>query len=279
MAVLRRKTKAKKAQLEASAAADEARQAANEAAEAVRDLAQAVAAQVRDLGLDAKAAETVKKVTSSDAYGKAQKKASEAGRKAQVKATDASRKAQVKASEVSRKVAETDSFATAAENASKTSAAALTGLGTWLAAGDRGEKLGIAPAKKRRSGGWFLALLGIGVGYGIGVLTAPRQGSELRDQLADNARQFNGSGGGVTSIDGDRGVLAPSGDPVLADKVRTRLGEDPRTSDAPSLNINVVDGTVVVRGPQDGVDADAVREVVSSVDGVTAVDLELGSTA
>lgn len=257
MAVLRKKTKAKKAQLEASAAAAEARRAAQESAVAVRDLAQALATQIKDLGLDERAAETVKRVKASDAYGKAQ----------------------AKATEVSRKVAENESFAATSENAAKQSAAALTGLGTWLATGPMGDKLGITTAKKSKGGGgWFLALLGVGVGYGIGILTAPREGREMREQLANRSSQWNG-GGDVTSIDGDPGVLAPSGDPVLADKVRTRLGEDPRTSDLPSLNINVVDGTVVVRGPAADVDESAVREVVSSVDGVTAVDLELGSTS
>ncbi len=255
MAVLRKKTKAKKAQLEASAAAAEARRAAQESAVAVRDLAQALVTQIKDLGFDERAAETVKRVKASDTYGKAQ----------------------ARATEVSRKVAENDSFAAASENAAKQSAAALTALGTWLATGPRGDKLGITTAKKSKGGGWFLALLGVGVGYGIGILTAPREGREMREQLVSRSSQWNG-GGDVTSIDGDPGVLAPSGDPVLADKVRTRLGEDPRTSDLPSLNINVVDGTVVVRGPAD-VDESAVREVVSSVDGVTAVDLELGSTS
>lgn len=256
MAVLRKKTKATKAQFEASAAATEARRAAQESAVAIRELAQALAIQIKELGLDEKAAETVARVKSSDAYGKAQAKASEVG----------------------RKVADNESLAAASENAAMKSAAALTGLGTWLASGPRGDKLGITTAKQRKGSGWPLALLGIGVGYGIGILTAPREGRELRSQLAQRgSQQWNGDGG-VASIEGDPGVLAPSGDPVLADKVRTRLGEDPRTSDLPSLNINVVDGTVVVRGPAD-VDESAVREVVSSVDGVTAVELELGSTS
>lgn len=255
MAVLRRKTKARKAQLEASAAAAEARRAAQESVVAVRDLAQALSAQIKELGLDERAADTVARVRSSDAYGRAQARASEVG----------------------RRVADNESFAAATESAAKRSAAALAALGAWLATGPRGDKLGITRSRRGRGGGWFLALLGVGVGYGIGILTAPREGREIRSQLTNRgARQWDGD---VTSIDGDQGVLAPSGDPVIADKVRTRLGEDPRTSDLPSLNINVVDGTVVVRGPAGGVDESAVREVVSSVDGVTAVDLELGSTS
>ena len=254
MAVLRKKTKAKKAQLEASAAAAEARRAAQDSAAAVRDLAQALLAQVKELGLDEKTSEAVKKVKSTDAYTRAQ----------------------AKASDVSKRVADSDAVTVGRDSAARTATAAAAGLGSWLVRGRRGEALGIAPA--RRGGlGWFFALLGVGVGYGIGILTAPKEGREMRDQLASRAQseRWNGPAG---RIDGDAGNLAPAGDPLLADKVRTRLGEDPRTSDLPSLNINVVDGTVVVRGALPG-DADegAIRDVVGSVEGVRDVDMELGS--
>lgn len=254
MAVLRKKTKAKKAQLEASAAAAEARRAAQDSAAAVRDLAQALLAQVKELGLDEKTSEAVKRVKSTDAYTRAQ----------------------AKASDVSKRVADSDAVTVGRDNAARTATAAAAGLGSWLARGRRGETLGIAPAK-RGGLGWFFALVGVGVGYGIGILTAPKEGREMRDQLASRAQseRWNGPAG---RIDGDAGNLAPAGDPLLADKVRTRLGEDPRTSDLPSLNINVVDGTVVVRGALPG-DADegAIRDVVGSVEGVRDVDMELGS--
>jgi hypothetical protein len=150
MAVLRKKTKAKKAQLEASAAAAEARRAAQESAGAIRDLAHALLAQVKELGLDEKTSDAVKKVTSTDAYTRAQ----------------------AKASDVSKRVADSDAVTVGKESATKTATAAAAGLGSWLATGRRGEALGIAPAK-RRGVGWFFALLGVGVGYGIGILTAP----------------------------------------------------------------------------------------------------------
>ena len=58
-----------------------------------------------------------------------------------------------------------------------------------------------------------------------------------------------------------------------------RLGEDPRTADLPSLNINVVDGTVVVRGAvPDSADQDAIRDVITGVEGVQNVDMKLGSS-
>ena len=254
MAVLGKKTKAKKAQLEASAAAAEARRAAQDSAAAIRDLAQALLTQIKDLGLDERTAEAVKKV----------------------KATDAYTRAQTRAADVSKRVADSDAVTVGKESATKTATAAAAGLGSWLATGRRGQALRIAPAK-RRGLGWFFALLGVGIGYGIGILTAPREGREIRDQLVKRAQseRWNGPVGG---IDGDHGTLAPSGDPQLADRVRTRLGEDPRTSDLPSLNINVVDGTVVVRGAVPGdADENAIREVVGSVEGVRDVDMELGS--
>lgn len=254
MAVLRKKTKAKKAQLEASAAAAEARRAAQESAAAIRDLAQALLTQVRDLGLDERAAEAVERVKGTDAYTRAQ----------------------ARAADVSKRVAESDAVTVGKESAAKRATAAAAGLGSWLATGRRGDALGIAPAK-RGGLGWFFALLGVGIGYGIGILTAPKEGREIRDQLVSRA-QAERLKGPVGRIDGDHGTLAPSGDPQLADKVRTRLGEDPRTADLPSLNINVVDGTVVVRGAVPG-DADegAIRDVVGSVEGVRDVDMELGS--
>lgn len=249
MALLRKKTTAQKAKLEAAAAAAEARRSAQESAAALRDLAQALIAQLKELGIADKTVETLELVRDSDAYARA--------------------------SELSRRVAESEPVANGRDSAARTTAAALSGLGAWLSAGRRGEALGIA-GSKRRGSGWFLALVGIGVGYAIGILTAPREGSEMRDQLTSrgNAR-WNGP---VEDMSGDPGVLAPSGDPTLADEVRTRLGEDPRTTDLPSLNINVVDGTVVVRGSlPDDADEGAVRDVVASVDGVHEVEMELGT--
>lgn len=252
MAVLRKKAKAKKAQLEASAAAGDARRAALESAAAVRDLAQALIVQVKDLGIDEKAAETVGRIKSSDTYAKV--------------------------SDVGKQVADSDVVAVGREDVARTAATALSGLGAWLASGRRGDALGISGSKRRRGGGWFFALLGIGAGYAIGILTAPSEGRKMRQQIADRGgSKWDGS---VDHISGDHGVAAPVGDPVLADKVRTRLGEDPRTTDLPSLNINVVDGTVVVRGSlPDEADEGAVRDVVAGVDGVRDVEMELGPAA
>jgi hypothetical protein len=44
------------------------------------------------------------------------------------------------------------------------------------------------------------------------------------------------------------------------------------------LNINVVDGTVVVRGSAPEGDQGVIEDVISGVEGVDKVDIELGSS-
>lgn len=255
MALLRQKTKAKKAELEASAAAADARRAAAESAAAVRDLAQALVAQVRQLGLDEKAGEAMGRIKASETYGKAQ----------------------AKADELSKRVAESDAVTVGRESAARRTAEMLVSLGTWLATGERGKRLGIARSG-RRGLSWVMGLVGVGVGYAAGVLTAPKEGRQIREQLMSRR-----GGEGFDNVAGRIGQewedTTPPFERPLEDKVRTRLGEDPRTSHLPSLNINVVDGTVVVRGSvPESADRDAIQDVITGVEGVQNVDLKLGST-
>lgn len=256
MAMLRTKTKAKKAELEAKAASAQARQAAHDSAEALRDLASALMAQIRDLGIDERAGQAIERVRSSDTYTRAQ----------------------AKADELSRRVADSDAITVGRESVARRTTAGLAGLGTWLATGDRGEKLGITRSKRRKGGSWLFLLLGIGAGYAIGVLTAPKQGREVREQLASRARGLSRDDVGG-SIGQEWGASTPPFERPLADKVRTRLGEDPRTSALPKLNINVVGSTVVVRGAvPDDADQSAIEDVIAGVEGVDKVDMELGSS-
>jgi BON domain len=258
MALLRAKTKAKKAELESRSAAAEARRAAQDSAAAVRDLAQALLTQLKQLGIDEKTGDAVQRFKSSEAYGKAA----------------------AKASEISKLMADSEAVAARREAASQKTTAALTGLGTWLATGDRGQKLGITQQRRRRSVSWLFGLLGIGIGYAAGILTAPKQGREIREQLTSRASSSSG-GGGMDNVghigQGWDGATPPAERP-LTEKVRTRLGEDPRTSDLPSLDVDIVGGTVVVRGtvPQ-GRDQGTIRDVILSVEGVDDVDLRLDS--
>jgi hypothetical protein len=255
MAFLRQKTKAKKAELEASAAAADARRAAAESAAAVRDLAQALVSQVRQLGLEEKAGEAVGRIKATEAYSKAQ----------------------AKADELSKRVADSDAVTVGRQSASRRTAATLAALGTWLATGERGKRLGIA-RPRRRGLSWLMGLVGVGVGYAAGVLTAPKEGRQIREQLISRGR-----GEGFDNVAGRIGQewddTTPPFERPLADKVRTRLGEDSRTSHLPALNINVVDGTVVVRGSvPESTDRDAIQDVISGVEGVQNVDLKLGSS-
>ncbi|HSK89831.1 MAG TPA: hypothetical protein VK875_00825 [Euzebyales bacterium] len=253
MAMLRQKTKAKKAQLEASAAAAEARRAAQDSAAAVRDLAQALLAQVKELGLDEKTTDAVERLKSSDAY----------------------HKAQAKADELSKRMSDSEALTVGRESATRRATAALAGLGTWLATGERGKRLGITNSR-RRGAGWFMGLLGVGVGYAVGVLTAPKEGRELREQLVNRGGDpFDNVAGRIGQEWDD---TTPPFERPLEDKVRTRLGEDPRTSRLPKLNINVVGSTVVVRGAvPDDTDTAAIEAVIAEVEGVGNVDMELGS--
>lgn len=55
-------------------------------------------------------------------------------------------------------------------------------------------------------------------------------------------------------------------------RVRSRIGEDPRTADMPRVNVSVIDGVAELRGPAPSEDAkDAAAEIASDVEGVSEV--------
>lgn len=55
-------------------------------------------------------------------------------------------------------------------------------------------------------------------------------------------------------------------------RVRTRIGEDPRTADMPRVNVEVNDGVAELRGPAPSEEAkQAAGEIAASVEGVTEV--------
>lgn len=157
---------------------------------------------------------------------------------------------------------------------------AMAGLGTWLGSGAVAERLGVQ-RRRRRWPAILLGLLGVAAGYAIGVLTAPKRGEEMRDDWSAASESATDTAMKAASrVSQDTAdVSAPPAEKPLADKVRTRLGEDPRTADLPKLNINVVEGTVFVRGavPADA-DTEKIRGVVAEIEGVTDVDLQVTST-
>jgi hypothetical protein len=58
----------------------------------------------------------------------------------------------------------------------------------------------------------------------------------------------------------------------VENRIRTRVGEDPRTADLPRLNVEVNDGVADIRGEvHSEEERQAVEEIASSVDGVTEV--------
>jgi len=58
----------------------------------------------------------------------------------------------------------------------------------------------------------------------------------------------------------------------VENRIRTRVGEDPRTADLPHLNVEVNDGVADLRGEVHSEDErQAVEEIASSVEGVTEV--------
>ena len=58
----------------------------------------------------------------------------------------------------------------------------------------------------------------------------------------------------------------------LEQRIRTRVGEDPRTSDVPRLDVEVDDGVAEIRGEVHSDDGkSAVEEIATGVEGVTEV--------
>jgi hypothetical protein len=262
MGRLKARKKTKKAKLEAEAAAIATKQAARDAAESLKGLSSAVADQVRSTKLDDKASELLERVRDSDTLARTQTKSAELAALAREKLHESGLDA--KAAELAERARESDKGQQAAEAARQISDEALERLGGWLSTGERAEKLGVQPKRRRFS--WVAAAIGAGVGFAVGMFAA-RRGSDLSDDLVIDAERLYQDTADAT---------APPAERPLEDRIRTALGEDARTADLPKLNINIAEGTVFVRGPlPDGIDEQAVRDVIATVPGVADVDLQL----
>lgn len=251
------------------------------------DLAAQLRVQAQQAHLDERAAELAdraaelaERIRRSDAYRAAQAKG------AMIAATTRQKVHESHLDERAAELADRVRESQAAEKARETSDRTLERVGDWLSHGRTGEKLHLQPAK-RGFPGWLVALLGLAAGFAVGMLAAPKRGDELRADLVGSASRLasrtpvGGMGGDTLETTGpgpQEAVLPPSADAQkpLADRVRTALGQDPRTRDLPKLNVNVVEGTVFVRGAvPDDFDEASLRSVVESVDGVTDVDLQV----
>lgn len=283
MALLR-KTKEEKAKAATHIKAQELKAQAAELSAAAKALSGSARAGLSEgaVELSDKATELAERVRKSDAYGRAWERGGDLASTARGKLADAG--VDAKAAELLEILRDSDSVAEAKERSKVLSGSALASLGAWLGSGQVGKQLGVQK-RRRRWPAWVLGFMGVGAGYAIGVLTAPKRGDELRDDWAAASAAAASSVSSVppataTSNSGDTADLSmPVSEKPLADRIRTRLGEDPRTSDLPKLNVNVVEGTVFVRGSvSSDVDTDAIKGVISDIDGVKDVDLQLTTT-
>lgn len=246
------------------------------------ELASGLSGQART-ALDERAA----KVRESEAYAKGQDIAARTGQRVREARLDE------RAADVAAKLRDAELIRRALETANTLTDRQLARLGQQLAGGKVGQRLGLRPSKRRFP--WLAAALGAACGYAAGMLTAPKPGEELRGTLSQRVGglggptgtagqamgpglEARGQGGAApgTMAQSTPDLAAPPADKPLEDRIRTQLGQDPRTSDLPSLNINVVEGTVFVRGsvPED-FDSEQIRAVVADVPGVTDVDLQV----
>lgn len=274
------KAKKKKAKGESKLAASETKRAAAAAGKAARDLGEAVVDQARTSDLDERAQKALKRARKSDAYAKGSQLAEKAkGRLDQAgldeRASELAR--QARDSELAKQIRESETTQQARKGLQRFSDEQLERLGDWLSDSKAGKKLGVKP--KRRWPTAAAVVIGVGAGWAIGVLTAPKRGDEIRKELAEQSSSWREDLSKAADRIGPEGksLISVSGDD-LADKVRSKLGEDPRTAELPKLNVNVAEGTVFVRGTlPSGYEEDTVRSVVSSVPGVQDVDLQLTS--
>lgn len=275
-----RRSKEEKAKLAAQARARQLRTQAAELNAQARSLSREAGSGLSESAaeLAERAAEIAERIRKSDAYGKAWERGGELaarGSEAALLARD-----RLAESDLAGAVRDSEALAEARKRSQAATGSALAGLGAWLTSGSVGERLGVE-RRRRRWPAWIAGLLGVAAGYAAGVLTAPKRGSEIRDQWA----QASGSASedatklAQRTAQDTEDVSAPPSEKPLADKVRTVLGEDPRTADLPKLNVNVVEGTVFVRGavPSD-VDTEVIKQVIADVEGVNDVDLQLSTT-
>jgi hypothetical protein len=93
-------------------------------------------------------------------------------------------------------------------------------------------------------------------GVGVGLLVAPMTGRQLRDRIATLAE-----------------ARRPAGDDEVAERVRFELSHSPRTWHLPQPQVDVVNGTAVLRGEAPHPEGRAELErAASAVTGVVAVD-------
>ena len=219
----------------------------------VHDRASAIADRVRDAKLDERAADLATT-------------ARERVRDAELDARAAELAAKVRDAAVVEQVTET--AAQVADSARDVAESALERVNEWLVDTKVGDAIGVQSKKRRRRKPWALLTAGaVAAGVAAGLVLFRRKDTQSDDVWTDAGA---GTAGDLTRSSAP-GVALP-----LEGRVREAVGADPRTATMPALNINVVDGTVFVRGTVTSeVDQDALRSVIEGVEGVTDVDLQV----
>ncbi len=112
-------------------------------------------------------------------------------------------------------------------------------------------------------------------GSGTDIGTAPSQHQRPDDQNRTGAeRDYSDPSSGPLVGRSHRGRIGdvPEQQEEVENRIRTRVGEDPRTADVPHLNVEVNDGVADIRGEvHSEEEKQAVEEIASSVEGVTEV--------
>jgi hypothetical protein len=112
-------------------------------------------------------------------------------------------------------------------------------------------------------------------GSGTDIGTAPSQHQRPDDQSRTGAeREYSDPSSGPLIGRTHRGRIGdiPEQQEEIENRIRTRVGEDPRTLDVPHLNVEVNEGVADIRGEvHTEEEKQAVEEIANNVEGVTEV--------
>ena len=237
----------------------------------VQGRASAVAEKVRDAKIDERAVELAtlarEKVRDAELDARAAELAAlarEAVHNSGIDEAAAELVARARGAAVVQHASETTSHL--ADSARETTERTLDRVGEWIGDGKVGDALGLR-RRRRRLPRWSL-LLGAAVAAGAAagmVVYRRREAEAALDWDLD-----------TTPTDDLNRSTAPGVSLPLEGRVREAIGQDARLGGIGPLNINVVDGTVFVRGSvSSDMDQDALRSVIAGVEGVTDVDLQV----
>lgn len=257
-------SKTKKAKKTAKKVAKRAEKAGERAQERAAEFAERAGARAQET-----ASEIAERLRDSDTLAKAQARSTELASLARDRWDDAH--LDDRAAELADRIKDSDRVKAARKRGKEASEEGLAAAGAWLSKGKSAKLLGVS---KRRSWPiWLVGLVALGVGFIVAKLLGERQNGYVQDDFVAAAERLHGT----TADPYEPSTSIRSDSPTaLADDIRSKLADDPRTAELSNLAVNVAEGTVFVRGSvPEGTDESAIREVVSAVPGVSDVDLQL----